>query len=157
MEEKNGLKNDFFDDKMRWDLLPMQEIEDIVRVYHLGAKKYAENSWQNVSNGFERYRAALMRHMMAYIDGERYDRELGVNHLASVAWNAIALLWYDKHGKGLLPGTGSGYIPVEKTIVYPERVHADDTAGESTDEVLFEGIEEGIDEFLNKNFKEFAK
>lgn len=157
MEEKNGIKNDFLDDKMRWDLLPMQEIEDIVRVYHLGAKKYAENSWQNVSNGFERYRAALMRHMMAYIDGERYDMELGVNHLASVAWNAIALLWYDKHGKGLLPGTGSGHIPVEKTIVYPERVTADETAGESANEVFFEGIEEGIGEFLNKNFKEFAK
>lgn len=96
-------KNDFLDDKLRWDLLPMEEIEDIVKVYHFGAKKYAPGSWKNLENGFERYRAAGLRHLMAYMKGERYDKESGCHHLAQAAWNAIALLWYDKHGKGLMP------------------------------------------------------
>lgn len=100
-DETRG-KDDFKDDKLRWDLLPMQEIEDIVRVFHLGAKKYEPNGWKDIPNGFERYRAAMMRHLMCYMNGERYDKELGVNHLASLCWNAIAMLWYDKHGKGLL-------------------------------------------------------
>lgn len=100
-DETRG-KDDFKDDKLRWDLLPMQEIEDIVRVFHLGAKKYEPNGWKDIPNGFERYRAAMMRHLMCYMNGERYDKELKVNHLAQVCWNAIAMLWYDKHGKGLL-------------------------------------------------------
>lgn len=100
-DETRG-KDDFKDDKLRWDLLPMQEIEDIVRVFHLGAKKYEPNGWKDIPNGFERYRAAMMRHLMCYMNGERYDKELNVNHLAQVCWNAIAMLWYDKHGKGLL-------------------------------------------------------
>ena len=41
-----GMKNDFKDDKLRWDLLPLKEIEDIVKVYTEGAKKYSDNSWQ---------------------------------------------------------------------------------------------------------------
>ena len=100
-DETRG-KDDFKDDKLRWDLLPMQEIEDIVRVFHLGAKKYEPNGWKDIPNGFERYRAAMMRHLMCYMNGERYDKELNVSHLSQVCWNAIAMLWYDKHGKGLL-------------------------------------------------------
>nr|UVX53571.1 MAG: hypothetical protein [Bacteriophage sp.] len=80
----------------------MAEIEDIVRVYTEGAKKYADNSWQNIPDGFERYRAALLRHMTAYMKGERYDKETGLMHLAQICWNAIALLYYDKHNKGLI-------------------------------------------------------
>lgn len=41
--ENKSVKNDIIDDKLRWDLLPMKEIEDIVRVYHAGAKKYGPN------------------------------------------------------------------------------------------------------------------
>lgn len=80
----------------------MEEIEDIVRVYHAGAKKYGPNKWQNLDNGFERYRAAAARHIMAYLKGERMDKETNVHHLAAAAWNVITMLWYDKHGKGLI-------------------------------------------------------
>lgn len=102
-EESKSVKNDIIDDKLRWDLLPMEEIEDIVRVYHAGAKKYGPNNWQNLDNGFERYRAAMFRHMMEYMKGERIDSDTGAFHLAQCAWNCIAMLWYDKHGKGLIP------------------------------------------------------
>lgn len=97
------MKNDIIDDKLRWDLLPMEEIEDIVKVYHAGAKKYDPNTWQNLDNGFERYRAAMFRHLMEYMKGERIDSDTGAFHLAQCAWNCIAMLWYDKHGKGLIP------------------------------------------------------
>lgn len=100
--DQESIKNDFKDDKLRWDLLPMEEIEDIVRVYHAGAKKYGPNNWQNLEDGFERYRAACARHIMAYMKGERMDDETNVHHLAAAAWNVIAMLYYDKHGKGLI-------------------------------------------------------
>lgn len=92
-----GIKNDFKDDKLRWDLLPLEEIEDIVKVYHQGAKKYADNSWQNLENGYQRYKAAMFRHLIEYEKGNDIDEETGCRHLAQVAWNAIAMLYFSKH------------------------------------------------------------
>lgn len=98
---EEGMKNDFLDDKPRWDLLPLQEIEDLVKVYTAGAKKYAPNNWQKLDNGYQRYKAALFRHLLAYEKGERIDPDTKCMHLAQVAWNAVAMLWFDKNGKGL--------------------------------------------------------
>ena len=95
-------KDDRADGKLRWDLLPLAEIEDIVRVYTEGAKKYVENSWQDIPDGFNRYLGATMRHLVAYTKGERFDSDTGCMHLAQVVWNAIAMLYYDKHNKGLV-------------------------------------------------------
>lgn len=90
-------KNDFKDNKLRWDLLPLAEIEDIVAVYTAGSKKYGDNNWQNLPNGLQRYKAALLRHLLCYEKGEEFDEETGCRHLAQVAWNAIAMLWISKH------------------------------------------------------------
>lgn len=94
---EKGIKNDYKDHKLRWDLLPLQEIEDIVRVYTAGADKYGDNNWQNLDNGYQRYKAALLRHLLEYEKGNRTDEDTGCLHLAQVAWNAIAMLYYDKH------------------------------------------------------------
>ena len=51
-------KNDFKDNKLRWDLLPLETIENLVKVYSFGSKKYSDNSWQNLDNFWERYKAA---------------------------------------------------------------------------------------------------
>lgn len=100
--EPVSVKNDFQDNKLRWDLLPLEEIEDIVRVYHAGAKKYGPNRWQNLEDGFQRYKAAALRHLLEYEKGERVDADTGCFHLAQFAWNAITMLYLDKHGKGLI-------------------------------------------------------
>ena len=101
VDPREGMKNDFLDDKPRWDLLPLPEIEDLVKVYTAGAKKYAPNNWQKLDNGYQRYKAALFRHLLAYEKGERIDPDTKCMHLAQVAWNAVAMLWFDKNGKGL--------------------------------------------------------
>lgn len=98
--ENKGVKNDFQDSKLRWDLLPLEEVEDIVKVYTAGAEKYSDNSWQNLENGYQRYKAAMLRHLLEYEKGNKVDEDTGCHHLSQVAWNAIALLWLDKHGKG---------------------------------------------------------
>jgi hypothetical protein len=89
MESK---KNDRQDDKLRWDLLPLETIEEIVKVYHAGAKKYGENTWQNLPDGYNRYKGAMFRHLVLHEKGEVFDEETGCRHLAQVAWNAIAML-----------------------------------------------------------------
>ena len=87
-------KNDRLDHKQRWDLLPLPLIEEVVKVYTFGAEKYEENSWQNLPDGYRRYKAALLRHLVASDKGEVNDPESGLNHLAHVAWNAIAMLHF---------------------------------------------------------------
>lgn len=95
-------KNDIIDDKLRWDLLPLSEIEDIVKVYSAGAKKYGPNRWQGLEDGYNRYKGALLRHLMEYEKGNIIDSDTGCHHLAQVAWNAIAMLYLDKQGNGLI-------------------------------------------------------
>lgn len=92
MEE--SIKNDRKDHKLRWELLPLPLIEKIVEVYDFGADKYAPNSWQNLPDGYQRYKAALLRHIVAYEKGERKDKESGLHPLAHAAWNAIAILYF---------------------------------------------------------------
>nr|DAL12684.1 MAG TPA_asm: hypothetical protein [Caudoviricetes sp.] len=91
-----GKKNDRKDDKTRWELIPLDCLEDIARVYTEGAKKYGDNTWQNLDNGYERYKGALLRHLYA-AEHDGFDEETGCRHLAQVAWNAIALLWISKN------------------------------------------------------------
>lgn len=39
-QDQTGMKNDKLDDKTRWELIPLDCLEDIARVYTEGAKKY---------------------------------------------------------------------------------------------------------------------
>ena len=91
-------KNDRKDDKTRWELMPLDCLEDIARVYTEGAKKYGDNNWQNLENGYERYKGALLRHLYAS-ETQEFDEETKVRHEAAVCWNAIAMLWFRKHGR----------------------------------------------------------
>ena len=92
-------KNDRLDDKLRWELLPLEDVEDIVRVYTAGAKKYGPDQWQNLPDGIRRYKAALLRHLVEFDKGNEIDEETGCRHLAQVAWNAIAMLHISKQQK----------------------------------------------------------
>ena len=86
------MKNDRKDDKPMWELLPLLTIEEVVKVYTAGAKKYAPNNWMRLENGYERYKAALFRHICEFERGNWRDADTGCIHLAQVAWNAIAML-----------------------------------------------------------------
>lgn len=90
--QSQSIKNDFKDHKLRWDLLPLNEIEEIVKVYTAGAEKYGENRWQNLPDGYNRYKAAMFRHLIEFEKGNEFDDETGCRHLAQVCWNAIAML-----------------------------------------------------------------
>lgn len=90
----NGLKYD--DGKLRWDLLPYDLIEEVVKVLTYGAKKYDDNNWQLVNNAEDRYFAAAIRHIVAWKKGEKYDKETGINHLAHAICNLLFLMYFDK-------------------------------------------------------------
>lgn len=77
--------------KNRLDLLPINAIEAMGSVLTFGASKgYEEDSWRLVEP--KRYRAALLRHFFAYMKGEHYDPESGLEHLAHCLCNIAFLL-----------------------------------------------------------------
>jgi hypothetical protein len=82
-------------DKPRWDLLPLREVEDIVRVLTVGARKYADHNWQKVPEARRRYFAAALRHLVAWERGERADPETGLPHLAHAGCCLLFLAWFD--------------------------------------------------------------
>jgi hypothetical protein len=67
-------------------------LTEVAKVGTYGAKKYTDNGWQTVSNGFERYTDAMQRHQMAEWKGEENDRDTDLKHAAHLAWNALARL-----------------------------------------------------------------
>jgi hypothetical protein len=108
----SGLKEPFYDheevqavvaegkkydtNKNRWDLLPIEHVESVVRVLTMGATKYGDNNWQLVENAQERYYAAAMRHLVEWRKGNKIDNESGESHLAHVMCNLVFLMHFDK-------------------------------------------------------------
>lgn len=85
--------------KLRYDLLPHDGLEELVRVYTVGAAKYADRNWEK-GMSWSRCLGSLMRHTWKFWSGETHDPETGCHHMAMAAWNAIALCVYDKRKVG---------------------------------------------------------
>ncbi len=85
--------------KLRWDLLPLNLIEKVVEIYTFGAEKYGANTWQNLEDGYNRYKAAMFRHLMEFEKGNVIDDESGKEHLAHMVWNGIAMLHASENDK----------------------------------------------------------
>lgn len=92
--EKIGRKFDA--DKTRWDLVPMEVIEEIAKVLTFGAKKYEPNNWQHVPDFKNRYFASLMRHLVAHRSGITKDEESGMSHLSHALCCLVFLAWEEK-------------------------------------------------------------
>lgn len=76
--------------KMRWDLMAFYPLDQLCKVLTFGAEKYEPNGWRGVE--VERYRAAAFRHMSAYMQGEKYDPETGLEHLAHAMCNLMFIM-----------------------------------------------------------------
>lgn len=97
MESEEGVKHDT--DKPRYDLLPPDALEEVVKIFTYGAGKYSENNWlKGIKWG--RCFGAAMRHLWAFWRGEDRDPESGHLHLAHAATNCLFLLAYYLRKKG---------------------------------------------------------
>lgn len=96
MEGNKPIKNDRIDGKLMWELLPLPLLEEVVKVYMAGARKYGANQWQKLDDGYNRYKAAMLRHLVEYEKGNETDADTGCLHLAQVVWNAIAMLYFSR-------------------------------------------------------------
>jgi hypothetical protein len=88
-----GRKND--SGKERWDLLPWDQVTDVVGVLTFGAGKYADDNWKVVLEPRKRYSAAALRHITSRLRGERLDPETGRPHLAHAVCCLLFWMWFD--------------------------------------------------------------
>jgi len=77
--------------KERFDLIPVEALQEVARVYGFGAEKYAAHNWRRGYEWSKSY-AAMMRHANQFWQGEDKDEETGCSHLASVIFHAMALM-----------------------------------------------------------------
>jgi hypothetical protein len=77
----------------RFDLIPPQALWELAELYGVGANKYQDRNWERGYRWGLSY-AALQRHAQQFWGGEDVDEEMGVCHMASVAWHALALLHF---------------------------------------------------------------
>lgn len=82
--------------KPRLSLVPVEIIRCIARVREFAHKKYKDaDSWKRVEK--ERYRDAMFRHLIAYIDNPSgKDDESGLPHLWHLACNVAFLCEMEK-------------------------------------------------------------
>lgn len=86
-----GLKHD--KNKEDWTLVPWTAMDQVVAGLTYGANKYDRHNWKKVDP--QRYHAAAMRHISAYLQGKVIDRESGLHHLAHACCNLLIALEHD--------------------------------------------------------------
>ncbi len=65
--------------------IPATAIVEASIVHRLGHEKYGYYNWRTVPKvQLMTYANAAMRHLISFIDGQKYDAESGVSHLAHV-------------------------------------------------------------------------
>jgi len=90
-----GMKRDHGKD--RWDLVPWDVMQDIVKVLTYGSKKYTPDNWKQVEPYRERYFAACLRHLSAWRNGELINKETKLPHIVHAITDLIFIAWKDKH------------------------------------------------------------
>ena len=77
--------------KIRPTLVPVSLIRAVAAVREYGCEKYHDpDNWKKVEP--QRYKDALCRHLLAYLDGEERDQESGLPALWHCACNLAFLI-----------------------------------------------------------------
>ena len=84
--------------KTDWAILPLDALEEIIKVFQFGEKKYARGNFAH-GDGLEYTRVlnSLMRHTTSFMRGEDNDPETGLSHMAHCGCCVLMLLHYITH------------------------------------------------------------
>ena len=87
-------------DKLRYDLIPIKAIEEVVRVFMYGAEKYEAWDWYKRPLPWSTYYNASYRHGISMWGHEDIDVESGLHTRAHKIASDIILLTYQLEGIG---------------------------------------------------------
>lgn len=85
--------------KRRYDLIPYDALEEVLKCLEHGAVKYDDHNWSR-GTVWSRYWSASMRHLTAWWMGESNDPESGLSHLAHAICATLFVLSYELRGIG---------------------------------------------------------
>jgi len=118
-----GSVRDSAEGKGRFDLLPPYAITRLAQHFENGAKKYEDRNWEK-GLPLSRFLDSAIRHLFHYLSGSRIE-----DHLAAVAWNALAYIQTEYWiSQGLLPTELDNITPAMKKLIYKgvaERIELD--------------------------------
>jgi hypothetical protein len=88
--------------KLRWHLFPPAALQEVLRVFEFGSKKYGDMNWLN-ADGVEwtRLYNSLQRHAAKWREGQDEDEESELYELAHLCCNALMLLEYKLQDLGI--------------------------------------------------------
>lgn len=81
-------------------LVPPSAITAMAEVLGYGARKYDARNWEKGAEYSVPY-SSLMRHLLAWWEGEEYDSESGLPHSYHVLMNAAMIVHYEKNNPEL--------------------------------------------------------
>lgn len=96
--------------KPRIDLIPTAPLIAMAEVLEFGTRKYQPHNWRRGLPWPDTY-SSLMRHLLAWNDGEDLDKETGLLHLAHADCQLTFLLDYSLSGVG--KETDTRFIPCQ--------------------------------------------
>lgn len=70
---------------------------DLCAVMMFGADKYERNNWKK-GGSIVQMENSLLRHVMAFHNGQDYDDESGIHHLAHAMFNAAGIIEHQASG-----------------------------------------------------------
>ena len=83
--------------KPRYDLIPPDALDELVKGLTHGANKYGDRNWEK-GIVYGRIFGAAMRHLWAWWRGEEIDKDSGLHHLSLAASEVFFLMAYHKRG-----------------------------------------------------------
>lgn len=101
----------------RVELIPVEPLLALARVYDYGSRKYDPNNWRKGYAWSLSY-AACMRHLLAFWNGEDNDPESGLPHLAHAGFHIFSLLQFSSDDER--------YADLDDRYKSPERAEDDD-------------------------------
>jgi hypothetical protein len=95
--KSQGIKHD--QQKIRWDLVPFDAVNEIAKVLTFGAEKYEARNWEKGMN-WSRAFGALQRHLTRWFHGQDKDKETRLTHLANAGCCLFFLLAWELRSVG---------------------------------------------------------
>lgn len=77
--------------KPMFQLIPPGPLEELARVYTMGAQKYSPRGWERGISFMDMY-GSLQRHANLWRSGQDLDWESQLHHMAHVAFWALAII-----------------------------------------------------------------
>lgn len=101
--------------KAPWHLFPWDAARQIVAVLRFGAGKYGDRNWER-GLAYSRVYSALLRHLVAWWEGEPCDEETGSSHLAHAGCCLLFLLAFEGRGMRQLDDRPSRAEFTDRTV-----------------------------------------